>query len=78
MNVCYLYQIWASMATVGLISGLSLNLHLYFVYDAMEILHICTGSTVPLLCHTAISTKYKCAGSFDLFLAFNQAKFNIL
>ena len=26
-----------------------------------------TGSSEPFLCHTAISTKIKCAGSFDLF-----------
>ena len=38
----------------------------------------CIGSTEPFLCHTAISTKLKCAGSFDLVLALNQAKLNIL
>ena len=36
--------------------------------------HICTGSTEPFLCHNAISTKIKSAGSFHLFLALNQAK----
>ena len=40
--------------------------------------HICTFSTELLLGYTAISTKIKCADSFDLFLALNQAKFNIL
>ena len=40
--------------------------------------HICTGSNETFLCHTAISTKIKCAGSFDLFLALNQAKLNVL
>ena len=40
--------------------------------------HISTGSNEPFLCHTAISTKIKCAGSFDLFLALNQAKLKIL
>ena len=39
--------------------------------------HICGGSTEPFLCHTVISTKIKCAGSFDLFLVSNQAKFYI-
>ena len=29
--------------------------------------HICTGSTEPFLCHTAISTKIKCAGLFHYF-----------
>ena len=33
--------------------------------------HICTG-----YCVTAISTKFKCAGSFDLPLVLNQAKLN--
>ena len=28
---------------------------------ALVNLHICTGSTKPSLCHTAISTKIKCA-----------------
>ena len=36
--------------------------------------HICRGSTEPFMCHTVISTKIKCAGSFDLFLASNQVK----
>ena len=40
--------------------------------------HICTGSTEPLLCHTPISTKIKCADSLDLVLALNQAKLNII
>ena len=39
--------------------------------------HICLGSTEPFLCHTVISIKIKCAGSFDLFLASNQAELNI-
>ena len=39
--------------------------------------HICRGLTEPFLCHTVISTKIKCAGSFDLFLASNQAKLKI-
>ena len=34
---------------------------------ALANLHICTGSTVPSLRHTVISTKIKCAGPFDLF-----------
>ena len=40
--------------------------------------YICTGSTEPFLCYTAISNKIKNAGSFDLFFALNQAKLNIL
>ena len=40
--------------------------------------HICTCLTEPFLCHTAISTKTKCAGSIDLFFALNQAMLNIL
>ena len=28
---------------------------------ALTNLHICTGSSEPSLCHTAISTKIKCA-----------------
>ena len=40
---------------------------------ALENLHICTGSTERSLCHSEKSTKIKCAGSFDLFFALNQA-----
>ena len=40
--------------------------------------YIFTGSHEAFLCHTAISTKIKCACSFDLLLALNQAKLNIL
>ena len=40
--------------------------------------HICTDSTEPFLSHTAISTKIKYAGAFDLFIALNQAILNIL
>ena len=36
----------------------------------------CTGSTEPLMSHS--DTKIKCAGSFDLLLALNQTKINIL
>ena len=35
--------------------------------------YIYIGAHEALLCHTAISTKIKCAVSFDLFLALNQA-----
>ena len=37
-------------------------------------LHICTCSTEPSLCHTAISTNIKYVGLFDLFLTLNQSK----
>ena len=39
--------------------------------------HIRRGSTESFLCHTVISTKIKCAGSFDLFLVSKQAKLYI-
>ena len=71
----------ASADTVGLNTGLNL----IYIYSlpmgaamALANRHICTFSTEPLLCYTAISTKIKCAGSFDFFLALNQAKLNIL
>ena len=32
----------------------------------------------PQLCHNEISTKIKCAGSFDLFLKLNQVKLDML
>ena len=56
---------------MGLNSGPRLNQHLFFVLGAEMALpnqFICTDSTEPFLCHTAISPKIKCAGSFDLFL----------
>ena len=34
--------------------------------------HICTFLNEPFLCHAAISTNIKCAGSFDLFFVLNQ------
>ena len=44
---------------------------------ALANLHICTGLTELSLCQTAISTKIKCAGSFDLFFTLNQVKLNM-
>ena len=41
---------------------------------ALANLHICIDSTELTLCHTVISTKFKCAGLFDLYLTLNQAK----
>ena len=35
---------------------------------ALANIYICTGTTEPSLCHTAISMKIKCAGLFDLFI----------
>ena len=61
----------ASADTVGLNSGLSLNLHLFLGMKAamtLANLHICLGLDEPSLCHIGIRTKIKCAGLFDLFL----------
>ena len=66
---------------MGLLSGLSLNLHIFIclgVAMALAILHIFTGSTEPSLCDTAISTKIKCAGLFALLYTLNQAKLDTL
>ena len=83
INVLYLYQIWASADTMGLTSGLRFNIHQIYslcmgAAMALPYQHICTGSTGPFLCHTVLNAIIKCAGSFDLFLALNQAKLNIL
>ena len=45
---------------------------------ALANLYICTGSNVPSLCHTAISTKTKCADLFDLCFTLNQTKLGML
>ena len=45
MNFLYLYQKWASADTVGLNSGLRINLHLFFVYGSID------GSAEPTHLH---------------------------
>ena len=66
---------------MGLNSDTSLNLNIFLwmgVAMALANLCICTGLTEPLMCHTAIGSKMKCAGLFDLFFTLNQAKLDML
>ena len=76
------YNIRANADTKGLDSYLSPILHLDYLCmgAAMSLvnLHICTDSMSPSCCHNAINTKIKCANSFDLFFALNEAKLKIL
>ena len=44
----------------------------------LAILHIYTCLTQPSLCRTAISTKIKYAGLFDLFFTLNPANLDML
>ena len=65
---------------MGLNSDINLSIYSLCMEGVMALanLHICTCSTEPSMCHTAISTKTKCFGSFYLFFALNRAELNFL
>ena len=71
------YHKWTNAGTVGLNSDLNLNLHLFFVYRSKD----GSGKATHLHrldCHNVISTKIKCARSFDLFFTLDQANLDML
>ena len=71
------YHIWTNADRMGFNSDMSLNININLLcmggMMALANLHISTCSTEPSICHTAISTKIKCSGSFYFFFTLNQA-----
>ena len=81
MDFWYLYQIWDSAYTVGLNSGLRLNLHLFFVYGSSDgsaestYLHIFEWAFLVSRCD---KYQHQMCWLFWFILCIKSAKLNIL